>query len=305
MKSLLSISLLCVCMVTAAQPSYLTDPKEAQVIYSDLDNFLTAYYLLNVDSDTIGVLNEHYFSKASAGLTEYIGRHGLTPEKLAKALAKNPEQYALLSDFRKEITDFNEQYLKELTSFHNEIPNAMYPPAYFLVGSNRGIAQASPKGQLITIERAVDQPEKLLHLMLHELTHFQQARTLGFQNYIKTYSQPNNMLDLVLREGGAEFVSYYLVEKSKNPYRNKTFFEANEADLKARFLTDLENQDQSYWMWESLTEENKNTLLGYTMGYKICESYYLNARDKDQALKDILGVSDAQAFLEASDYFTE
>lgn len=305
MKSLLSISLSCICLVTVAQPSYPTDPKEAQVVYSDLDNFLTAYNSLNEDADTIKVLNEHYFSKASVGLTEYVSRHGLTPEKLAKAMAKNPEQYALLPGFREKIAGFIKQYSKDLMSFQRIVTDAMYPPAYLLVGSNQGIAQASPKGQLVTIERAVDRPEKLHHVMLHELTHFQQARTLGFQNYIKTYGQPNNMLDLVLREGGAEFVSYYLVEKSKRPYRSKEFFEANEADLKTRFLTDLENQDPGYWMWESLTEDNKNTLLGYTMGYKICEAYYINAKDKDRALKDILGIRDAQAFLQASGYFTE
>ncbi|SNT19086.1 hypothetical protein SAMN05421640_2758 [Ekhidna lutea] len=305
MKSLLSITIVCACMMAEAQPAYPTTPAEAQVIYSDLDNFLTAFNLLEADSDSIAVLNENYFSKASPGLIEYIGRHGLTPEKLAKALGRNPDQYALLPDFRKKIKSFIKRYSKNLLTFHDVVPNAMYPPTYLIVGSNRGIAQASPKGQLVTIERAIDSPEELLHLMLHELTHFQQALTLGFQNYIKTYSQTNNMLDLVLREGGAEFVSYYLVEKGKRPYRNKKYFEANEADLKARFITDLENQEQSYWMWESLSESNKHTLLGYTIGYKICEAYYLNAEDKNQALFDILGISNAQSFLQESGYFTK
>lgn len=303
MKTTLLIALAFLSMYVAAQPSYPTDPMEGKVIFSDLDNFLEGYTSLTKDSDTIAILKQYYFSRASDGLTEYISRHGLTPENLAKAIGENPDTYSNLVSFKVNIDRFINLYGKELIRFENVISDAMYPPAYLLIGANKGIAQASPKGQLITIERATDAPEKLLHVMIHELTHFQQARTLGFQNYIKTYSTPNNMLDLILREGGAEFISYYLVEEGKRPYRNKDFFESNEASLKSRFITDLQNQDATYWMWDSLNDGSKNTLLGYTMGYKICVSYYQNAENKEQALHDILGISDAKQFLQASNYF--
>jgi hypothetical protein len=38
------------------------------------------------------------------------------------------------------------------------------------------------------------------------------------------------------------------------------------------------------------------------MGYKICESYYKNAKDKRQAIRDILEIKDFAAFLEKSRY---
>ena len=42
--------------------------------------------------------------------------------------------------------------------------------------------------------------------------------------------------------------------------------------------------------------------LGYYIGYKICEAYYQNAKDKKQAIKDILGIKDFNQFLKDSGY---
>ena len=42
--------------------------------------------------------------------------------------------------------------------------------------------------------------------------------------------------------------------------------------------------------------------LGYYIGYKICESYYRNSSNKNQAVRDILEVKDFEQFLSASKY---
>ncbi|WP_425392778.1 DUF2268 domain-containing putative Zn-dependent protease [Ekhidna sp.] len=304
MKRLMHFLLLLSFIISSkAQPSYPMNPSDAQLIATDLDNFLKAFEQLDESSDTIAILTTHYFDKASPGMIEYMNRHGLTVSSLSKSIQKYPQQYRTLKEFQLGIDSFTKAFEKEMAAYKNVVSDAMFPPTYLIVGTNKGIAQASPKGQLITIERVSDEPEKLIQVISHELTHFQQARALGFQNYIKTYSKPDNMLELILREGGAEFVSYYLVGKNKRSYRNKSYFETNEQSLKERFLKDLENKDQTYWLWESLKQEEGPTLLGYTIGYKICESYYKQAVDKNQALLDILAISDDQSFLKVSRYF--
>ncbi|WP_424962138.1 DUF2268 domain-containing putative Zn-dependent protease [Ekhidna sp.] len=285
------------------QPNYPMSAKDAILVYSDLENFLIAYRQLNEDSDTVEVLKSNYFNKASAGLTEYVKRHGLTPESLARSINQSTEEYALLALFHERITVFVDEFTKKMEKYEQVLKEVMYPPTYLLIGANKGIAQASPLGQLITIEKVSDKPEKLFQLIWHELSHFQQARALGFSAYTKVYGKPDNMLDLILREGGAEFIAIYLVGENEYNYRNKTYFEANEQSLKEKFLEDLKNQDQSFWLWESLKQDETPTLLGYTIGYKICESYYLRAVDKNQALLDILAITDDQAFLKASGYF--
>ena len=85
------------------------------------------------------------------------------------------------------------------------------------MGANIGIAQASQYGQLVTIMRVLDNEEKLLKVIVHELAHFQQAKAIGGQQYVSLYSQPDNMLGICLREGGAEFITNQVLGK-KSPF---------------------------------------------------------------------------------------
>ncbi len=135
--------------------------------------------------------------------------------------------------------------------------------------------------------------------MTHELTHFQQAKTQGFQHYLGLYAQPDNMLGIVLREGGAEFETFDLVRK--RPYGQYRQFEGREAALWQRFQADLQAQDVSFWLWNK-DDEGRPVALGYTLGYLICKAYYAQAADKDQAVRDILAMEDPEAFLAQSGY---
>jgi len=47
--------------------------------------------------------------------------------------------------------------------------------------------------------------------------------------------------------------------------------------------------------------QTKQADLGYYVGYLIRRAYYRNAKDKRQAVFDILNIQDARAFYEASD----
>ena len=290
--------------VTLAQPNYPNDPANAELIYSDVENFVEAFENLNPTSDTIAVLNQHYFDRGSAGLKEYIIKQNLTVKMLKDAISKNPETYSKISGFLANKASFKPEFNKTMQSFQNVIPSAMYPPTYLLVGANRGIGQASKAGQLITITRVVDNNEKLKKLIVHELAHFQQAMSMGIQAYGSLYGKSNNMLGLCLREGGAEFITF-LVLKEITQTKGLEYLTNNELDLKSRFQIDLSEQDAGYWLWDSIEDPDTPTLLGYVMGYKICNAYYQKASDKGYALKTILVMAEPETFLETSEYFKE
>lgn len=284
------------------QPPYPLTPADASIISTDIVNFIEAYKLLNPESDTLAILRENYFDKGSPGLKEYCNRHGLTPENLSSAIRNAPEAYAEIPYFFDSLSEFNEQVLKEFVKFGQKIPDAMYPPTYLLIGANRGIAQASPQGQLITVVRSLKKPDRLINVIIHELAHFQQARSLGFQDYVGTYSKPNNMLDLILREGGAQFINYYLIRDNAEDYSQLKYFEDDEKALRDKFEKDLNKQDSSYWLWESLDQKDHPILLGYAVGYKIIKAYYENAEDKEVAIQDILAITNPKEFLANSGY---
>lgn len=289
-------------MAAQAQPNYPRTPEEAELVTSDLEHFVEAYLALQSDPDTLGVLQALYFDRGSAGLNEFIARHQLTPELLTEALQKAPERYALLPGFLAEIATVRDSYAQLTRRFGQVLPTAMYAPTYLLVGANRGIGQASLVGQLITVTQLADDLDLLQVMMAHELTHFQQAMAMGGQKYVQLYSDPNNMLGLCLREGGAEFVTS-LVLGGITQQKALAYIDADEDRLKQKFLKDLEAQQKEYWLWGSIGQQDYPKLLGYAMGYKICHQYYEQAPDKAAALQDVLRMDDAAAFLASSGYF--
>ena len=289
---------------TFAQPNYPRDPKEAELIYADLVHFVDAYKELAENKDTIQVLNTLYFDRGTAGLKEFINRHQLTPELLKEAMKADPDRYALIPSFLEGIDEEEVQFKALMQEYHKVMPNTMYAPTYLLVGANRGIGQASMVGQLITLTRVVDNRSKLHKLITHEMSHFQQAMTMGGQKYVSLYSTPDNMLGLCLREGGAEFITYLVLGDITRP-TSLEYIENDEEHLKQKFLEELNQQNQDYWLWASLEDKENPGLLGYAMGYKICKQYYDQALDKNKALHEILKMDEAEAFLKSSGYLDD
>jgi hypothetical protein len=285
-----------------SQPNYPRNPDEAKMVFTDLENFLEAYENLQPGVDSVAVLNEYYFDKASVGLQEYISKHNLTPELMIDAIYKEPKKYELLDNFINNIEETKKEFTNSLDKFNDVLPDAMYPPTYLLVGANRGIAQASKFGQLVTLTKVVDDQDKLMMLIIHELSHFQQAMHVGPEKYVSLYSTPDNMLGLCLREGGAEFITSLTLDRITQE-KALSYIEQNEVELKTKFINDLKDQDSKYWLWESLNQNEHPKLLGYAMGYKICESYYNNSDDKKNALTDILSITQPEQFLSKSKYF--
>ncbi len=64
----------------------------------------------------------------------------------------------------------------------------------------------------------------------------------------------------------------------------------------------MNGKDASNWLYQGDKAKDKPADLGYYVGYKIVESYYNKAKDKKQAIKDILEIKDFNVFLTASGY---
>ena len=56
------------------------------------------------------------------------------------------------------------------------------------------------------------------------------------------------------------------------------------------------------WLYNGSAAKGRPADLGYYIGYKICEAYYRVAKDKKQAVKDILEIKDFNQFLKDSQY---
>ena len=71
-----------------------------------------------------------------------------------------------------------------------------------------------------------------------------------------------------------------------------------EQEIETAFAADVDQTELSRWVDNSTMEQGND--LGYWVGYRIAKAYYQRAADKQQAVREILEVSDPKAFLAKS-----
>ncbi|OHC50561.1 MAG: hypothetical protein A2211_09040 [Rhodanobacter sp. RIFOXYA1_FULL_67_6] len=135
--------------------------------------------------------------------------------------------------------------------------------------------------------------DRFVHVLAHEYAHVQQA--LQSPTF---YDDPKpTVLEESLIEGAAEFTAE-LISGSIGNVDLKAMTRGREAEIETAFVADEDKTDLSKWLYNgTLTKPGD---LGYWVGYRIAKSYYQHATDKRRALRDILEMSDAKAFLAKS-----
>ena len=280
------------------------DPNKAKIIYDDIINFMNAIKMLDFSTDTLGVLQKNYIDKGTPGLKIYIEKYELDASSLAKAIRKNPEDYKALGKrlaWLKFEEDSIRSYFHKLKHF---IPNAVFPPTYYLVGQRWGVGSGSIEGQLITIEKkAVDvvDPGIKAHI-IHELVHLNQLQAIGsLKKYLAIYNDEKSLLAISIREGVAEFFAELITgEYTQNEAREYVL--KNEREIWERFKTDMLGGETKDWMWKKPKNPEQPRDIGYVFGALIVEYYYKHATNLDQAVQEILAITDYNDFLQKSQY---
>ncbi len=278
------------------------DPAKAQFVYKDVENFIRAFEMLTPGCDTLAVLRTEYIDKGTPGLKIFIEKYGLTPEMLIKKIRKFPEKYGSLGDLPGLLDEQIKIYRREYTKLKRLIPDAVFPPTYFLVEAHRGIGSGSIEGPLISVDKWIRPIEegKKSHLV-HEMIHLQQVAAQGYDQYIRIFGPEKNLLALCIREGTAEYFAF-LVTGIVGKDEALAFLEKSEKRLWEQFRKEMYGEETGEWMWRKTSNPEQPRDVGYAMGYLIVEAYYENAKDKKSAVREILSVTDYPAFLEKSGY---
>lgn len=80
-------------------------------------------------------------------------------------------------------------------------------------------------------------------------------------------------------------------------------WQADEATYFAEFLREKDGTDISRWLYnQGRTAPGRPGDLGYFIGYRIAQAYYLKATDKAQAIRDLITLRDPAALLVQSGY---
>lgn len=283
-------------------PNITTDIDNIKFIYDDIHHFNEAYKKLADTKDSIALLNEAYFSKATDGLKMFVRQYGLSDSGLLRAIKKYPETYVGVKHIVGIIEADKKYYRNILKKYQSVFPGTVFPPFYFLIGEKLGINSGSMVGVLFEVE-AWESGEQLLYssVLAHELTHFQQRTHIGAEKYIAIYGQERTLLALTIREGVAEFFAK-MVTGRYTQEDARLYVEKNEKQIWEQFQKDKMNKETGEWMFVQPKDKERPRDVAYILGAKIVQYYYDRAIDKQKALKHILNITNYDLFLAESGY---
>lgn len=243
-------------------------------------------------------LQARYIDAGSPGLRVFFDARRTTAARLAEAVATRPEIYQKARACASTLPRVKGRVDEALARFTALYPQARMPSVTVAVGRGKPIAIGSPvTGVQVGLEALCaadfidpDAESRFVGVLVHEYAHAQ-------QNPLLTEKEKPTVLEAALVEGGAEFVTELMIGRPAYVYF-EPLTKGREREIETAFAADLDKTDLSAWFYNSTPEKSAD--LGYWAGYRIAKAYYARAKDKRAALRDILVVSDAHAFLAAS-----
>jgi hypothetical protein len=289
-------------------PTANTDPDAAEIVSSDIELFWRAFDKAKPENDLI-VFRDEYLKKGSVGLEEFRRLRIGNSCNLVAAIESHPKYYASLRKSTAKVDSFKPQIRASFHRLKEIYPEAVFPNVYFLIGRMTSAGTLTDKGLLIGLDmfgRTEDFPveemndwykaviasiDRVPFVVAHELIHYQQ----------KHPNDKHTLLSRSIGEGAADFIGEIISGSSINPHLHE-YGNARERELWLEFKKEMNGTDISNWLYQGNDVKDKPADLGYYIGYKIAESYYRNAPDKNRAVKDILEIKDFEKFLAASGY---
>lgn len=200
-----------------------------------------------------------------------------------------------------------------MENFKRIYPEAVFPKVYIVPGILNSGGTTTEMGMFVGGDmygRSASMPteglsdwqknsimsfDQLPGLTIHELMHFQ-------QDYKDTVNV-ERVMGAIIGEGVCDF----LVELSSGKILendNLRYLEdpENLAFIMADLKDDLYNEDNSKWLYNGGSIEDRPHDLGYTLGYLISKSYYQNHPDKKMAVFELLNTDNFERIYRESDY---
>lgn len=271
--------------------------QAARLDTSDVDLFYRLYDA-TAGRPTAVQLQAQYVDLGSAGLRTFFQARRTTAARIAETMAAQPALYERARTCASTLPRVKARVDAALAKLLILYPSARLPPVTVAVGRGRPVAIGSPvTGVQVGLEALCGaefiEPnieDRFVGILIHEYVHAQQNPALADK-------ETPTVLEAALIEGGAEFVTELLIGRPAYGYFGP-LTKGREGQIEATFAKDLGKTDLAAWFYNSTYDKPGD--LGYWVGYRIAKARYVRAKDKAAALRDILSVSDARAFLETS-----
>jgi hypothetical protein len=306
MRFLLGFALAAAAFAQAGKPG-------VTLVTSDIENFWKAY-----DASQPGNREEAfqklYLDAGSPGLQDFVKLRIRSAQALAAAVDRQyPKFYAGVRPKTLLVEGQRAAILKSLERYRELYPEAKFPPVYFVIGRLTSGGTVSNRGLLIGTEvyslgpdldtseinpafrRAMGTADRLPLIVVHELTHTQSRGSNA--------PGVGGLLGGCIREGAADFMTELVAGSTINAHVNE-WAAPRRDELFQRLARDraANADEQSKWMYNYGTAGDEPADLGYWIGAEICRSYYEQARDKAQAVRDVVTLTNIGDIVRNSKY---
>ncbi len=295
------------------------DPAKALLVTSDIDNFWAAYdvarkhYQKGDTQSVIKAFEDGYFAKGSAGLNDYAFLK-IKKENYWRSVMNAQTIYDTIRPQTLALKSLDAELRKPFYELKKIYPDAIFPNVYFVIGMFTSGGTATKTGlhigtEMNSLPENIDKSKLFRSLWLRQVAQSSSKLPLIVAHELIHFQQPPNgvsptLLEKSLREGSADFVGELISGGTINDWL-RPYAEAREKTLWKEFAAEMNGADQSKWLGNGGNSSDRPADLGYWIGLRICKMYYEKAADKQQAIKDILTMTDAKAFLKASGYAEE
>jgi hypothetical protein len=295
-KARIAIALIASVPLSAMAPQSVAAPE---IRTSDVERFYALYD--STGGKPSAEQLQAYIDGGTVGFREFTKMRNTTGERIAQAMEKQPEIYVKSRQCANVLPAVKARLATALTRLKHIYPEAVLAPITLGVGRGRPVGTADRNGVMIGQESLCavadfmnpDVEDRFVHVIAHEYAHVQQSQFFD-------ENPEEKLLKATLIEGGAEFIGE-LISGSVGYKHLPAAVKGREMEFETTFLGDLDKiAIGSAWLYNHPGTVEHPGDLGYWIGYRITKAYYLNAKDKQQALRDIIELRDPKAILDRS-----
>jgi len=298
--------------------------KNANVVTSDVKNFWDAYDKITTVKDTVlqyQYLKSLYLEKGTEGLKAIRKARNYTPQDYINAINNYPQFWASVRNNTLKADKMGAQLDKGVEKLRKIYPGLKPAKIYFTIGALRTGGTYRDGHVLIGSEIAMSDKNTMSSEFPKEMRENRRIYfdsnpindliLLNIHEYVHTQQHPmgEDLLTAVISEGVAEFVSCKAMGvQSATPAVE--FGKKNADKVKEQFELEMFYPANLYrWLWSDAPNNFGVRDLGYYVGYQMAENYYEKAKDKRQAVKDLieLNYADEKAvenFVKKSNFFS-
>jgi hypothetical protein len=311
-KLLIFLFFICFYKLLYAQAYKTSNPDSIKIITTDITNFWKTFDRLSTAetlNDTIGIVQKYYLDKASYGLQEYLKASNSNSTDFANAIENHKNYLLSIRQTTNSIQKYKTQIVEAAKKLKSIYPSAFFPQIYFVMGKfevggtqftnflyiGAELMCASSTSPVQEIKKdlrpMISTINDIATVCIHEIIHYQQE-----------YQDAKNILDGALIEGGADFITKQITGKTTA----QSCFEYGYKHEK-EIWADFKNQDtsQNFIRWFVNipdTSHQRPGMLGYFIGYRICQKYYCSSTNKAAALREIIELKDPAEIYKKSKY---